>query len=47
MLREGFLGFKWVDTFIATYNPQRLKAVPLVFDVDAPERFRRTGTSNA
>lgn len=43
MLREGFLGLQWSDTFINTYNPQRLKAPPLVYDVDG-ENYRRVGT---
>ncbi len=44
LLQNGSLGLRWCDIFVATYNPQRLKAVPLVFDVDG-ERFRRTGTA--
>lgn len=43
LLERGLLGLRWTDMFIATYNPNRLKAVPLVFDVDGM-RFRRTGT---
>lgn len=42
-LRRGLLGLRWCDQFVATYNPRRLMAVPLVFDVDG-ENFRRAGT---
>jgi hypothetical protein len=43
LLTAGMLGLRWTDMFVATYNPQRLKAPPLVFDVDGPS-FRRVGT---
>ena len=41
LLNHGLLGLKWTDTFIATYNPRRLQAVPQVYDVDG-ESWRRT-----
>lgn len=40
LLERGLLGLRWTDTFIATYNPNRLRAVPMVYDVDG-ESFRR------
>lgn len=43
LLQNGSLGLRWCDIFVATYNPRRLAAAPLVFDVDG-ERFRRVGT---
>lgn len=43
LLASGSLGLRWSDLFVATYNPSRLRAAPLVFDVDG-DRFRRTGT---
>lgn len=42
-MKQGLIGLPLCDRFISTYNPQRLKAPPLVFDVDA-EPYRRTGT---
>ncbi|HET6479881.1 MAG TPA: hypothetical protein VFG35_07570 [Actinoplanes sp.] len=44
LLERGLLGLRWTDTFIATYNPNRLRAVPMVYDVDGTD-FRRVGTS--
>lgn len=41
LLTHGLLGLRWTDMFISTYNPNRLKAPPLVFDVDG-ETNRRT-----
>ena len=43
LLQSGLTGLRWVDQFIATFNPRRLIAPPLVFDVDG-ERYRRTNT---
>lgn len=43
LLSAGLLGLKWTDMFIATYNPSRLRAAPMVFDVDG-QAYRRTGT---
>jgi hypothetical protein len=43
LLSAGMLGLRWTDMFIATYNPQRLKTRPQVFDVDGTS-YRRTGT---
>lgn len=43
LLSSGMLGLRWTDMFIATYNPQRLKARPQVFDVDGMP-YRRAGT---
>ncbi len=43
LLRDGLVGLRFSDMFIATYNPQRLLAVPQVYDVDA-EAYRRTNT---
>ena len=43
LLENGLLGLKWTDIFISTYNPHRLKAPPMVYDVDG-EQFRRAGT---
>lgn len=43
LLANGSLGLRWSDLFVATYNPQRLRARPRVFDVDGPA-FRRVGT---
>lgn len=44
LLRHGVLGLRWTDMFIATYNPNRLRARPQVFDVDAMSSNRRAGT---
>lgn len=44
MLQHGLLGLRWCDTFISTYNPNRLQAAPQVYDVDG-ESWRRTGTA--
>lgn len=44
MLQHGLLGLRWCDTFISTYNPDRLRAAPQVFDVDG-ESWRRAGTA--
>ena len=44
LLASGSLGLKWSDMFIATYNPQRLRAAPKVYDVDGGRGFRRVGT---
>lgn len=43
LLRNGLLGLKWTDMFISTYNPDRLRARPQVYDVDR-EFNRRVGT---
>lgn len=43
LLERGLLGLRWTDTFIATYNPNRLRARPQVYDVDG-EDFRRVNT---
>ena len=43
LLRNGLTGLRWVDQFVSVYNPRRLMAPPLVFDVDG-ERYRRTNT---
>lgn len=42
LLKSGSLGLRWVDMFIATYNPHRLATAPQVFDVDRGPGFRRT-----
>jgi hypothetical protein len=41
LLTHGLLGLKLTDTFISTYNPNRLKSVPQVYDVDG-ESYTRT-----
>lgn len=42
LLKNGLLGLKWTDMFISTYNPDRLRAAPLVFDVDFESNRRTT-----
>lgn len=42
-LESGFTGLKWVDRFIATYNPDGLRARGYMYDLDSPT-FRVTGT---
>lgn len=41
MLAQGFTGLRNVDLFVSTYNPNRLQAPPMVFDIDG-ENWRRT-----
>lgn len=43
-MQAGFVGLKYVDRFIATYNPNHLVARPRVYDLDSPDS-RVTGTS--
>lgn len=42
LLASGSLGLRWSDVFIATYNPNRLRAAPMVFDVDGDTNRRTT-----
>jgi hypothetical protein len=44
LLKHGLLGLRWCDIFIATYNPDGMRARPQVYDVDR-EINRRTGTA--
>jgi hypothetical protein len=44
LLKQGFLGLRFCDTFVGTYNPHRLQTPPQVFDVDRPNQPRRAGT---
>lgn len=43
LIRDGLIGLRFCDLFIAAMNPQRLQAVPQVYDVDGPP-YRRVGT---
>jgi len=45
LLKQGLLGLRFSDIFVATYNPNHLRAAPLVFDVDRPNQPRRAGTA--
>ena len=45
LLKQGLLGLRFSDIFVATYNPNRLHTAPLVFDVDRPNQPRRAGTA--
>lgn len=42
LLKNGLLGLKWTDMFISAYNPDRLRAAPMVFDVDGESNRRTT-----
>lgn len=42
LLKNGLLGLKWTDMFVSTYNPDRLRAAPMVFDVDGESNRRTT-----
>lgn len=42
LLVSGSLGLRWCDIFIATYNPNRLRAAPMVWDVDRDSNRRQT-----
>jgi hypothetical protein len=44
LLMHGMTGLSWCDTFIAAYNPHRLDAPPMVYDVDR-QLYRRAGTA--
>lgn len=42
LLKNGLLGLRWSDTFVATYNPEGLRARPQVYDVDFQTNRRQT-----
>ena len=42
LLTHGLLGLRWTDMFVSTYNPNRLRAAPMVFDVDQESNRRTT-----
>jgi hypothetical protein len=44
-LKEGFQGLKYTDKFIATYNPDHIRARPYMIDMDGNEPGRVTGTT--
>lgn len=44
LLKEGLLGLRFCDMFIASVNPNRLHTPPMVYDVDG-ETNRRVGTA--
>jgi hypothetical protein len=44
LLERGLLGLRFCDMLVATYNPDRLRTAPRVYDVDG-ESYRRVGTA--
>lgn len=40
----GLMGLYWVDTFVNTTNPNRLRQRSKVYDIDRPQRSRQLGT---
>lgn len=44
LLDRGLLGLRYCDMFVSTYNPNRLRSAPQVYDVDG-ETNRRVGTA--
>ena len=42
LLTHGLLGLRWTDMFISTYNPNRLRSTPKVYDVDGDSNRRQT-----